>query len=279
MAAEIRTGCMGWSYKDWVGPFYPQGTSQKDYLALYSRAFDTVEVDSAFYRTPAAEVVEKWSRTTPDEFRFSVKFPGKITHDAGLAATEEEISAFESAVMGFGKKLSCILILLPPSSRFEQMFDRLQNIISMLRSGLRYAVEFRHRSWFNEEVYRLLSEKGMSLAWSVNQYADSPPVLTSDFIYLRFIGDRKLTSFGHVQKDRLASLKEWAGNVLRAREESGLRGIYAYSNNHFAGFAPETINTFRGIAGLEQLNWRMAMIDNKRGDGSGHRQKSLDELM
>lgn len=264
---------MGWSYDDWVGPFYPQRTPQGDFLRLYSSAFDTVEIDSSFYRMPSARMLEQWRDRTPGEFRFTMKLPRDFTHEGRLLADPIAVEEFEHLAGMLGNKLSCVLILLPPSGRFEHMFDGLSKLVGMLGSGTRYAVEFRNRSWFRSEVYRLLEDHGVALAWSVNQYAESPPVLTTGMIYLRFIGDRSISKFDRVRKDRGEVVGSWAEKVLDAGREYGASAAYVFSNNHFAGFAPGTVNMFRKMAGLQEIRWHESMSGG--GEGRWH-QTRLD---
>lgn len=267
---------MGWSYNDWIGPFYPRGTQQRDFLSLYSLVFDTVEVDSSFYSMPSYKMIEQWRRRTPENFKFTLKLPRNFTHEGRLLVHPFAVDEFENIALGLGEKLASVLVMLPPSSRFEHMFDQLVRLLDLLSGKIRYAVEFRHRSWFRSEVYEMLSKRNISLAWSSNQYTDTPPELTSDFIYLRFIGDRKLTKFDRVQRDRTVAMGEWLNRVNAAVEEAD-RVAYVFSNNHFAGFAPETINTFRLLAGMEERNWRHIISKHLASGEGGWRQTTVDD--
>src|SRR3989442_4759455 len=135
------------------------------------------------------------------------------------------------------------IIQLPPSIKTPLHSKLVEDLLARLDPRLRHAIELRHRSWFDTPTYKLLSRRGVAMVWSVNMYIDSPPEITSDFIYLRLIGDRTLTSFSRVQKDRTRELEKWAWNVRRMSD--GFERGYCFSNNHFAGFAAETISTFR----------------------------------
>ena len=269
---------MGWSYRDWVGPFYPAGTSQKDFLQLYSLVFDTVEVDSSFYRTPSSSAIEQWKSRTPDGFIFTLKFPREITYDGRLQARADAVLEFEERVRKLDSKLACVLILLPPYSKFEEMFDRVKVLLNLLSNDIRYAVEFRHSSWFRQEVYDLLWNRGMCFSWSVNQYVETPPVVTCDFTYLRLVGDRSITEFDRVQKDRTGIIKDWAGKMEATAAEKNIADAYVFSNNHFAGFAPETINVFRRLSGADEKEWRRLMLEGGRGRDGRWRQTSLDGI-
>jgi uncharacterized protein YecE (DUF72 family) len=268
---------MGWYYKDWVGPFYPPGTLQKNFLQLYSLVFDTVEVDSSFYRTPSASMIKQWKDGTPDDFLFTVKFPREISYDGSLQVAADAVNEFEETVRGLGRKLASALILLPPSSKFEHMFDHLKGLLSTLSTDIRYAIEFRHSSWFRQDVYNVLENSNTCFAWSSNRYVETPPVVTGDFIYLRLIGDRTITTFDRVQKDRMSIMKDWVGKMQATSAEKNITGAYVFSNNHFAGFAPETVNTFRRLYGIDEKEWRRLMVEGGRGHGGRWKQMSLGD--
>src|SRR5579862_5692832 len=102
---SLKIGCLSWTYPDWVGPFYEVGTKSSDYLELYSRVFDTVEVDSTFYRTPSANTVKQWKEKTPEDFTFSAKLSKKITHSAKGTDTTKEFSYFQKTMRNLGHKL------------------------------------------------------------------------------------------------------------------------------------------------------------------------------
>lgn len=278
MKQAIRTGCMGWSYDDWVGPFYPPGTGQRDFLCLYSLVFDTVEVDSSFYSMPSQPMIEQWKHRTPEDFRFTLKLPKDFTHEGRLLTNQFAMEEFERLALILEPKLACVLVMLPPSSRYEQMFEQLKNLLDTMSNRIRYAVEFRHRSWFRPEVYDLLAERGMSFVWSSNQYVETPPQLTTDFIYLRFIGDRKITKFDRIRRDRTDLMNGWLNRLKIVLEKPNIGHAFVFSNNHFAGFAPETINSFRRLAGLGERDWRRIMSEHNADKQGAPRQTSLDSL-
>lgn len=251
---RLRVGCSGWSYKDWLGPFYPRDMATKDYLKFYSKVFDCVEVDSSFYRIPNAFMIDQWRNNTPTGFLFSPKLPKKITHDNKLENSESTLLYFYSVVSKLGEKLGPIAIQLPPSVKFESHIEVVKEFISKLSPEFRHAIEFRHRSWFTPEVYALLKKSNVAMVWSLNQYVETPPEVTADFIYLRMVGDRELTDFGGIQRDRSEDMKRWASVV---REASGkFESGYVFFNNHFAGFSPESSNEFRRLLGLMELDWK-----------------------
>ncbi|MGC8618668.1 MAG: DUF72 domain-containing protein, partial [Thermoplasmata archaeon] len=150
---DIRTGCSGWNYSQWVGPFYPRGTKPSDYLKVYSRIFDIVEIDSSFYRIPDAIIVESWRNSTPEGFLFTAKMPQSVTHDLRLRNASREASSFVERIGILKNKIACILIQLPPSLSYKEGFPRLKTFLEDLPPGFSYAIEFRHDSWFRDDMF------------------------------------------------------------------------------------------------------------------------------
>jgi len=251
---ELRIGCSGWSYKDWVGPFYPKELQPRDYLKHYSRIFNCVEIDSSFYRVPNAFMISQWKASTPPGFLFSPKLPKKITHENKLSNSESSLLYFYSVVSKLGDKLGPIAIQLPPSIKVSTHLEAMKDFLSLLDPRFKHAIEFRHKSWFTPETYGLLKKNNAAMIWSLNQYVETPPEITSDFVYLRLVGDREITEFSGIQKDRGGDMKRWAKTVEGKSEDfdSG----YVFFNNHFAGFGPESANEFRRLLGLVELEWR-----------------------
>jgi uncharacterized protein YecE (DUF72 family) len=152
-------------------------------------------------------------------------------------------------------KLLALLLQLPPSLTAKEGVKKLEILTNMLDQDFRYAIEFRHQSWFERSVYRLLSDNNISLAWSQLDDIQTPAELTSDFVYLRFIGDRSIDEreFGRIQKDRSKDLKMWSESLDRVKDNATLAIVAA--NNHYAGFGPATANSFRKMVGLEEVVW------------------------
>jgi uncharacterized protein YecE (DUF72 family) len=126
-----------------------------------------------------------------------------------------------------------------------------------LDKRFRYAVEARHKTWFDDEVYSFLKKNEICLAWSQIAEIQTPPIVTTDFIYLRFIGDRSIDEkdFGIIQKDRIKEMEYWASVVKKAQKDKSLRRGIVAANNHYAGFGPATANSFRRIVGLKEVQW------------------------
>lgn len=250
---RLKVGCSGWSYDFWVGPFYPPRTAQGEFLRLYSQVFDVVEVDSSFYRIPPPGMVSTWRRVTPEDFRFTAKFPKKVTHDLKLRGVEQPLERFYASFKELGPKLDAFVVQMPPSLKVERDLAALEAFLGLLRMDIPHAIEFRHRSWFQDDLYRLLEDSGVALAWSTTQYLDTPPVSTGDLLYLRMIGDRSLKRLGTIQKDRSEEMSTWARRVKEHLEQA--RRVYVFFNNHFAGFGPGSVNEFRRLAGLMERDF------------------------
>ncbi len=206
-------------------------------------------------------MVKNWYKRTPKNFRFTAKFPKVITHDKRLSnCDEDQLNYFFESISELKEKLLALLIQLPPSIDIVEGLDALRNILPYFDKGLRYAVEVRHRSWFQDLAYNFFRNNGMCLVWS--QLADirTPPIVTSDFVYVRLIGDRSIQEkdFGRIQIDRIKEMKKVARNFRKDSDENNLSGVkfsIVAANNHYAGFGPGTVNIFRQLLGMEEVKW------------------------
>jgi uncharacterized protein YecE (DUF72 family) len=200
-------------------------------------------------------MTKRWASLTPDNFRFSAKFPHSITHEKRLADPERQLRYFFDVMRPLRRKVLALLLQLPPSLTAKEGLKKLEALIHMLDPDFRYAIEVRHKSWFDKNVYKFLSDNNICLAWSQLDTIQTPAELTSDFIYLRFIGDRSIDEkdFGRIQKDRLKELRAWSQSVQRVKDEAKYAIVAA--NNHYAGFGPATANSFRKMVGLKEAVW------------------------
>lgn len=253
-------GCSGWSYDDWVGPFYPPGTPSIEFLPRYARVFRAVEVDSSFYRPPSPYLVRRWSSVTPVEFRFALKVPRDVTHPTegvdGRAVLDRFLESLEP--LREAKKLGPIVLQFAASFRANET-ARLAELLRAIPAGFSLAVELRHGSWWTEATRRLLSERGAALVWSVVPSTRPPPWVTGDFLYARFIGDRALTKFDRIQRDRHTELE--AMRDLFDHEGRAATTVFAFSNNHFMGFGPGTAARLAEILGEERPDLAAAARD------------------
>jgi len=233
--SPIRFGTSSFSSKDWIGPFYPEGTDPSEFLRYYASQLDTVEVDATFYAAPRAMVVENWALRSPPGFVFSAKFPREFSHETGGLERSEAARAFVERMGLLGEKRGPLVLQFPP--HFEPArLPALARFLEALPGEARYAVEFRHPGWHCEEALALLRERGV--AWVAGVGPLNPPQrpLTADFAYLRWIGDRSLNVFDRVRVERGEEIRRWAEWIESVRER--LHEVYGYFNNHYAGHGP-----------------------------------------
>jgi Uncharacterized conserved protein len=260
---KFYVGCSGWSYTAWQGPFYPSDMKNSHWLEFYSKVFDYVEIDSTFYNIPSILTVKKWLKKTQDNFRFTAKFPKVITHDKRLKNVNNELELFFKAISPLYDKTLALLIQLPPSMEIIEGLQRLRELVHILDNRFRYAVEVRHRSWFQDLAYNFFANNNICMVWSQIVGIRTPPIVTTDFLYLRFIGDRSLQEkdFGRIQKHRTPEMRKWVNRIKRAERNNGEEGNKRLSlaivaaNNHYAGFGPVSANIFRRMVGLTEVEW------------------------
>lgn len=221
--------------------------------------FDYVEIDSTFYRIPNQYMVRRWLTSTPENFKFTAKLPKSITHEKRLHNVDRELDQFLKVIAALHEKVLALLVQLPPSMTLEEGLEELEKLHSMLDNRFRYAVEVRHKSWFQDLAYNFFSKNAICMVWSQLAEIQTPPIATTDFLYLRFIGDRTMDpkDFGKIQKDRMAEMQYWASEVTKAREqpEKNVKFGIVSANNHYAGFGAATANMFRSLVGLPEVGW------------------------
>jgi len=253
---KLYTGCSGWSYTAWEERFYPKTLGSPKYLEYYSKIFDYAQIDSTFYNIPSRFMSIRWQTLTPHKFKFTAKLPRVITHEKLLEDVSGELEEFFEIMTALKGKLLALLIQLPPSIHAKEGIPKLEQLIPQLSADYRYALEVRHKSWFNPDVYKFLAKNNICLAWSQLDTMQTPPELTSDFIYLRFIGDRgsKESDLAKTQKQREREMKMWVDSVINVADSVSFGFVAA--NNHYTGFAPDTVNLFRKQMDLPKLSWR-----------------------
>lgn len=242
MKAQFFVGTQGWSYPDWVGPFYPDGTPTSRYLITYAKAFSSVEVDSSFYAIPPASHFLGWRDRTPESFRFALKLPGELTHERRLRGGDEVLTTFCKRAELLEEKLGAILIQLPPDFSPDER-SALETFLKRLPAGFRFAVEFRHVGWLDERVSGVLSDAGVGHALSDGPWISRERVMaealqpTAELAYFRWLGSRPhVASYTHVQVDRAAEIAAWS--MVLGKLKGQVREIYGYFNNHYEGHSP-----------------------------------------
>lgn len=241
-------GTMGFSWRDWSGPFYPTHLASGDYLSYYSRVFNAVEIDSTFYGTPRPDTVRRWAAITPPGFKVCAKVPRLITHELELAAAQPVMKGFLDTIRLLEDRLGVILIQFPPSYKITEIHS-LAEFLRNLPEDLKFAVEFRHRSWFSDTTEQLLNEQGV--AWAATEYEQLPKRIypTTTFLFLRFIG-RHHRFKEHVQEqvDPTEQLVWWRDQIQEHLD--GVAEVFGFFNNDYSGFAPATANRFKSLVGL-----------------------------
>lgn len=247
-------GTMGFSYKSWVGPFYPAGMPARNFLAHYSQHFDAIEIDATFYGVPRPEQVQRWTAVTPDHFSFSLKTPKAITHELGLQAGQPLMAEFLDVARLLDHKLGVVVIQFGPDFTAVAA-PALDQFLSQLPAGIRFAVEFRHLSWDTAETNALLARHGVCRVAA--DYIHLPKTIhrTTDFLYLRFIGPHgQFGSKDREMVDKTAELEQWQARLQP--HLTAVSDVYVFTNDDYAGFSPATSNRFKKIVGLPQTEIR-----------------------
>ncbi len=257
---EVRVGCSGWSYKDWVGPFYPEGTSSSDMLAEYLSNFDTVEINSTFYRIPSKWMAKSWSERSPDDFRFSAKLVRDITHEKELKSVKGIYDRYMIAMLPLKGKIGSFLVQLPQRFKADESnYALLEDFLALLHEDVDFTVEFRDRSWFDDRTFKLLERYNVSFC-SVSQpqfkgLIPPEPVVTADHAYIRFHGQNYKKWYagkGSERYDYLYSkkeLEEWKPKIEEMEEEA-TKTVYVYFNNHPTGQAPANAKMMLDLLGI-----------------------------
>ena len=259
-----------------------------DWLKFYSSIFDYVEIDSSFYRTPNVFMVKNWLKRTPENFKFTAKFPKVITHDKRLKDVSKELEYFLQSMLPLKDKTLALLIQLPPSLNMIEGIENLRELVPELDNRFRYAIEVRDRSWFQDLAYDFFADNNICMVWSQLAELMTPQVVTTDFLYLRFIGDRTISEedFGKIQKDRVMEMKTWASKVKKVVKEEEKRAgrggrrkninlAIVSANNHYAGFGPGTANIFRKMVQLPEVIWEKEETEEE--DNKSHSSGNLHQ--
>lgn len=221
----IHAGTSGYSYPEWKPAFYPPDLPQKRFLEFYAERFSTVEVNNTFYRFPGAAMLEGWRQRTPDRFSFAVKANQGITHRGRLANVEELTRDFVDRCRVLDEKLGPILFQLPPN--FKRDEARLADFLDILDPRLRYAFEFRHSSWFDDDIFSLLADAGVAFCISEGDALEPPRVATGRFCYARL----RKEDYSDAE---LADWRAWIETQL----DGGL-DAFIYLKHDEAGTSPE----------------------------------------
>lgn len=240
----IHIGTSGWSYDHWTNVLYPPGLPPRDRLRYYVGNFDTVELNSSFYRWPRAVSFASWRRRLPEGFLLSVKAPRGLTHAKKLYSPEVWVDRIIQCWHELGDRRAVLIVQLPPAMPRDDA--RLDYFLSRLPDWMRVAVEFRHDSWHTDEVFALLERHGA--AYCIMSGANLPCVLrvTAPFVYVRMHGPDHEHLYGGSYSD--ADLAWWADRIHEWRDAG--RDVFVYFNNDGGGNAVRNAWTLRGMLGV-----------------------------
>jgi len=226
----ILVGTSGFQYPEWKGSFYPETLSTPKMLPYYAEHFPTTEINYSFHRVPAAKTLANWSAATPENFRFSFKAPQEITHVHRLQPDDATFERFHDVLGTMGKKVGIVLFQLPPNLKKD--LPRLQAFVDSLPPGFKCAFEFRHPSWFDDEVFACLKSKNIALCIAESEKLATPHVFTANYGYLR------LRREDYAAKD----IRRWRDEVLS--HEAELEDAYIYFKHEDSGVGPKLAEQF-----------------------------------
>ena len=263
-SSKLYLGCAVWSYKGWVGDFYPEKTKPKDFLTLYSQQFNTVEGNTTFYAVPQPKTVSKWANETTNNFKFCPKFPKTVTHQGLLQPRIAEAANFLSVISGLKTKLGITFLQLPPSYSPQYLEDLRQFLTALPQYNI--AVEVRHLDWFNspnkEQLNQLLEElnvakvlldtraiynsKGDPQANSSRRKPDVPmqPIMTNDFAFIRYISHPKL-------EYNQTYLQQWAIQLKDRLADN--KTVYFFVHCPIEDYSPNIANYFKTLLQNQEI--------------------------
>lgn len=234
----IYSGTSGYSFKEWVGTFYPEKTPAGEFLSYYSSRLTSVEINHTFRRFPRMDMIQSWADATPEGFRFSFKMHQSVTHMSRLKNVRASVRDFLDNLMPLGPRLGVVLFQLPPFFRLD--LERLDAFLYDLPGGHRFAMEFRHDSWNVPEVGARLQSAGVALAAAELEIDESPEVaITAPFAYVRL---RKTPPYSGEEIARAGAL------VKRLSSQVG--DVFLYAKHDDLGVAPEEVKRIEAAAGL-----------------------------
>jgi len=241
----LYIGTSGWSYKGWAGAFYPKGLRPAEHLQYYANHFPTVEINATFYRLPDENMVRGWHDIAPDSFIFAVKGSRFITQMKKLNVDHESIAKFFDRIEPLGEHMGPILWQLPPN--LHKDVPRLERFLGMVPKDYRHAVEFRHPSWMEDDVFDLLRSFDAAHVSVSSMRMPMNLTVTTDFVYIRFHGLEHGAAHDYAREE----MEPWVEHCRGALEQG--KKVYAYFNNDWNCRAPENAKTMMEMAGAEAM--------------------------
>ena len=220
----ILIGTSGYNYPEWKGSFYPADLAAAKMLPYYAARFQTVEINYTFYRMPNEKILSNWAGQVPPEFRFTLKAPRRITHDAKLVKCEDLTATFCRVAETLGPRLGALLFQLPPNQKKD--LPRLEAFLDILPPKAPAAFEFRHASWFDDQVFSALKRRNRALCVADSEKLETPLEVTADYGYFR------LRDEGYSEKD----IEDWGLKIDELR--SRCKDIFVYFKHEEEGKGP-----------------------------------------
>jgi len=231
---RLHVGTSGYNFPEWRGSFYPPKLATAKWLAYYAQQLGTVEINYTFYRMPNAKTIAGWDAATPEGFNFVLKAPQRITHIARLKNIDDPLRFFVETIRKLNAKLGAVLFQLPPN--FKKDLARLSDLLTQFPSDVRAACEFRHASWWSDDVYELLRSTNTALCVADTEEGTTPLVATANFGYVR------LRDTGYSEDE----LKDWLGKLREAG--SGWTDAFVFFKHEEQGVGPKLAAQLTAIA-------------------------------
>lgn len=240
-SGSIHLGTSGWTYDHWKEVFYPDSVPKRQWFEYYCSQFQTVELNSSFYRIPTLKVVEGWNNRSPEDFRFAIKMSRLVTHERKLKNCEHELEWFLSVFEPLKKKIAVFLIQLPPTLKFDP--DRIVHFSKLLPNDVPIVFEFRNTTWYCDETVSVLKNLGYSFCIHDMAGLATEKIVTSPVAYIRFHGFN--SQYGGDYPD--SNLLQWV-KWIKAQAAKGV-SVYGYFNNDIGGFAIKNCRRLREMVG------------------------------
>jgi uncharacterized protein YecE (DUF72 family) len=244
---RLFIGTSGYSYTHWKGSFYPKGLAQKNWLAFYAEHYDTVEINATFYRYFAQTVFARWCQETPDNFRFTLKVPKQITHLKRLIDIDDDLARFIDSIQDLRSKLALFLWQFPYSLKCDEPAKAaFVSLLQRLSNDIKHVFEFRHKSWFNDEIYGLLNRHKAGFVINDSNRFPAAEMVTGQLAYVRFHGPEKLYASPYSTE----ALRLWAEKMRRWLDHGD---VYGYFNNDLGGWAIHNAVELAALIGQQQV--------------------------
>ena len=249
---KLSIGTAGFFYKDWIGPFYPKKLQKAQYLEYFSKFFNLVEINSTFYNLPSEDMVINWNHRVPENFRFIVKVWQQISHNLDDQDLDSHIIEFFSRLNELKPKIIRFLLQFPPWFKYsESHLQKLELLLKRVPSGYKYIIELRDNSWYDSEILsKFIDGENVILGTTYMPKIIPYYMPNQNKYYIRMIGDRELSVFNQNQRDQNDALDDLYTNVQKLMKTPNIYEIFIIVNNHFQGYAPESVNTIKKKFGL-----------------------------